>query len=260
MQNVLNALRVLEEVSVRQPVGVSELARSLDMPKSSVQRAVQTLHRAGWLRPSGTEVTRWALTTRALEVGRRGIGELSLRDAALPIMQDLRDRTTETIHLNVYDEVAHRATLIERLETPKPVRITLPLGSDSPLPASSNGKAILACHPREEVDKLLDEGLVRYTDATIMDMDALQAELDTIRARGFAVNRGEWRTDIAAVAAAIVDDDGRPLGSMSISTPYDRMPDDLVSVYGEMVREAARKVSNALGYFPRRAVNERSSA
>jgi len=250
MQNVLNALRVIEEVATRQPVGVSELSRVLVMPKSSVQRAVRTLHEAGWLRPAGDQLTRWALTTRVLEVGRRAIGDLTLRGAAIPIMEELRERTGETVHLNAYDAVAKRDVLIERLETPKPIRITLPLGSSSPLPASANGKAILACHSPEEVDKLLSDGLLRYTDATILDMAELRAELEVVRSRGFATNRGEWRADIAAVGAAILGERGAPIGSMSISTPYDRMPEELSPVYGEMVREAARKVSNSLGHFP----------
>ncbi|MEV1178630.1 helix-turn-helix domain-containing protein, partial [Nonomuraea sp. NPDC049784] len=47
MQNVLNALRVLEEVAIRQPAGVGELARVLGLPKSTVQRSLRTLHDAG---------------------------------------------------------------------------------------------------------------------------------------------------------------------------------------------------------------------
>lgn len=74
MQSVLNALRVLEEVAARQPVGVADLARALDLPKSSAQRALRTLDTAGWIRPAGGEVTRWVLTTKALQVGRRATG------------------------------------------------------------------------------------------------------------------------------------------------------------------------------------------
>jgi IclR family acetate operon transcriptional repressor len=248
MQNVLNALRVLEEVAIRQPVGVSELSRALGMPKTSVQRAAQTLRAAGWLSPTGREPTRWVLTTRAFEVGRRAVGDLNLRSAALPVMEALRERTGETIHLNAYDEVTRRAILIERMETAKTVRVTLPLGNSSPLPASANGKAILACHPDSEIEDLLADGLVRYTEATIMDMAVLREELERVRARGYATNKGEWRDDIAAVAAAIIDERNRPVGSMSVSTPYGRMPDELLPVYGELVRQAAAEVSRALGH------------
>jgi IclR family acetate operon transcriptional repressor len=162
MRNVLNTLRVLEEVATRQPVGVGELARVLDMPKSSVQRALHTLNSAGWIRPATGEITRWAVTTKALDVGRHASGDLGLRDAAMPVMEDLRRRTEETIHLTVPE--GGKVVLIERLETSKPVRISMALGHALPLHASANGKAVLANSPAEAITRLLAEGLPRYTD------------------------------------------------------------------------------------------------
>lgn len=248
MKSVLNALRVLEEVAVRQPVGVSELARVLELPKSSVQRALQTLNAAGWLRPAGGEYTRWALTTKPLHVGRHAAGELSLRDAAVPVMEELRQQTEETIHLMVPE--GDKVVLIERLETPKPVRIIIPLGGSAPLHGSSNGKAVLANSPAEEIERLLSEGLPRYTDTTIVDRDGLLAELAETRTCGYAVNKGEWRSDIAAVAAAITGANGLPIASISISTPINRMPGELRPAYGLLVRKAARRISDALGNAP----------
>lgn len=244
MQNVVNTLRVLEEVGARQPAGVSELARALDLPKSSVQRALRTLAAAGWIRPVGAEITRWALTTKALHVGRQAAGDLSLRDAAVPVMEELRKKTEETVHLMVPE--GNMTVLIERLETPKPVRIVIPLGGSSPIHASANGKAVLAASPREEVEEILRGGLTRYTDSTIVDPDELRAELAAVRSCGYATNKAEWRDDIAAVAAAIPGGEGRPLGSLSISTPVNRMPDHLVPEYGTLVCDAAGRVSAVL--------------
>lgn len=244
MQNVVNALWVLEEVATRQPVGVSELARSLQLPKTSVQRCLQALSTAGWIRPVGSEVRRWALTSKALHVGRHAAGDLSLRDAATPIMEELRRRTEETIHLMVPE--GNDTVLIERLETPKPVRIIIPLGGSSPIHASANGKAVLAASGSDEVERVIAEGLLRYTDTTIIDPDELRAELGVIREHGYATNKGEWRDDIAAVAAAIRGGEGRPVASLSISTPINRMPDELRPEYGSLVREAVRRISAVL--------------
>lgn len=244
MQNVVNALRVLEEVAARQPVGVSELARGLGLPKSSVQRALRTLAEAGWIRPVGNEITRWEVTSKALHVGRHATGDLSLRDAAVPVMEELRRETEETIHLMIPER--DRTVLIERLETPKPVRIIIPLGGSSPIHASANGKAVLAASPQEDVQRLLSEGLTRYTDTTIVEPGELLAELTEIRARGYATNKGEWRADIAAVAAAIPGQDGRPVASLSISTPVNRMPDELRPEYGALVRTAVQRISDVL--------------
>jgi IclR family transcriptional regulator, acetate operon repressor len=244
VQNVANALRVLEEVATRQPAGVSELARTLGLPKSSVQRALRTLHTCGWIRPAPGGVTRWILTSKVLRVSWQAAGEITLRDAAIPVMEELRRRTQETIHLGVPE--GPNMVLIERLETPKPVRIVLPLGSTSPIHASANGKAVLAATPAEEVERLLSDGLPRYTDTTIVEPHELRAELAEIRKQGYATNHGEWRADIAAVGAAILGREGHPIASLSISTPNNRMPADLQPVYGALVRDAARRISTAL--------------
>jgi IclR family acetate operon transcriptional repressor len=245
MQNVLNTLRVLEEVAARQPAGVAELARVTGIPKSSVQRALRTLQTAGWIRPAGGGITRWAVTTKALYVGRNAAGDLSLRDVAVPVMEDLRRRIDETVHLAIPE--GDRVVLIERLETSKPVRIVLALGTSLPLHASAQGKAVLAAGPAAMVEQLLAGGLPQHTDTTITDPAELRAELEKIRERGYSTNGGEWRSDVSAVAAAVVDDTGRPVASISINVPTSRMAQESRSAYGALVREAAAAIGAALG-------------
>ncbi|MEV0439529.1 IclR family transcriptional regulator [Streptomyces spectabilis] len=246
MQNVLNTLRVLEELATRQPVGVAELARAMDLPKSTVQRALGTLRTAGWIRQTGTPPTRWTLTTKALLVGRQATGELGLRDVAVPVMEELRRATDETVHLAVPE--GERVVLVERLETTQPVRIVLPLGQHLSGHASANGKAILAARTPEAVERYVADGLTRFTEATIDDPEALRAELRAIRARGYALNEGEWRADVAAVAAAILGPDGTPAASMSINLPAGRGDRKRLEDLGVHVRAAAREISTALGY------------
>jgi IclR family transcriptional regulator, acetate operon repressor len=245
LRNVLNTLRVLEEVASRQPIGVGELARVLDMPKSSVQRALVTLHTAGWIRPAAGEVTRWVITTRALTVGGRASGDLDLRGAALPIMEDLRRHTEETIHLTVPEE--GKMVLIERLETDKPVRTNMALGHALPMHASANGKAVLANSSPEVIRQLPSGELPRYTDTTITDPDELRAELAAIRERGFAVNHGEWRSDVGSVAAAVMGGHEKPIASLSVNIPIGRLTQESEAVFGAAVSEAASSLSARLG-------------
>jgi DNA-binding IclR family transcriptional regulator len=246
MRTVLSAFRVLEEVAYAQPAGVGELSRKLRMPKTTVQRALHTLWSAGWICPDGTETTRWVLTTRALHIGQRAIADISVRDAALPIMHELRKETGETAHLMVLE--GNRAVLIERVETEHAIRAVIPLGSAVPLHGSSNGKAMLAYRPREEVRAIVGDRLERYTDRTIVDWDEFLAELSRVRKRGFATNVGEWRTDITAVASPIFDHEGRTEASISVSAPGSRMPKQLRVSYGALITEAAQRVSATLGY------------
>jgi IclR family acetate operon transcriptional repressor len=245
MQSVLNALRVLEEVAARQPIGVADLARALDIPKSSTQRALITLQTAGWIRQVGGGSTDWVVTAKARHVGRHASGELSLRDVAVPAMEELRRRTDETIHLTVPENLDHMV-LIERLETSKPVRIFMQLGMNLPLHASANGKAVLAASPESAVEEYIAAGLPRFTGTTIDDPDRLRAELGTIRTRGYAANSGEWRSDVSAVAAAVIGDAGLPVASISVNMPTSRMTAELAAEYGVLVRATAAQVSATL--------------
>ncbi|MEU9207617.1 IclR family transcriptional regulator [Streptomyces sp. NPDC048415] len=248
MRAVLNTLRVLEEVATRQPIGVGELARVLQMPKSSVQRSLTTLHEAGWIRPARGEITRWVVTTKALDVGRHASGDLGLRDAAVPLMEDLRRRTEETIHLTVPED--DKMVLIERLETAKPVRTSMALGHALPLHASANGKAVLANSSPEVIERLLAKGLPRYTDTTITDPDRLLAELDQVRAQGYATNSGEWRSDVGSVAAVVMGGVEEPVASLSVNIPMSRLTDESQGFFGDMVSEAAKTLTARLGYMP----------
>ncbi|MEU6641525.1 IclR family transcriptional regulator [Saccharomonospora sp. NPDC046836] len=245
MRTVLSAFRVLEEVAYAQPVGVGELARRLSLPKSTVQRSLRTLWTAGWICPDGAETTRWVLTTRALHIGQRAIADISVRDAAAAIMHELRRETGETAHLMVRQ--GDRAVLIERVETDHPIRAVIALGSAVPLHGSSNGKAMLAWLPAEQVQDILGERLERYTGNTIVDWAEFFAELELVRTRGYASNVGEWRTDITAVASPIFDHEGQPVASISVSAPASRMPEELRGSYGKLVIEAAQRISATLG-------------
>lgn len=244
MQSVTNALRVLEEVALRQPIGVGELSRRLGMPKTSVQRALVTLHDAGWLRPGGTELRRWYLTGKALSVGRHSSPELGLREAALPTMNRLRDQTGETIHLSVRD--GDGMFLVERVDSPNAVRTFNPLGANAPLHASASGKAVLALLPDTELERLLEVGLERYTPATTVAPGELRAELAAIRERGYAVNFGEWRADVTGVGRAIADVDGQPYAAVNVSAPASRTSEEDINRYGKLVINAAMEIEARL--------------
>ena len=245
MESVKTALRVLELIAQSGSSGVSDLARALDEPKSTVQRNLVTLHEAGWIRPTEPGLRRrWMLTTKVLMVARQLQLAPYIRDAALPVMDRLRTRTGETIHLVLRE--GERAVLIERLDSPQPLRTVRPLGASAPLHLNSNGKAILANLPEPEQAAYLARPLEALTPKSISDPVALGLELERTRKRGYAVNDGELDPHIRAVAAPIRSAAGQVFASLSISCPAQRLPDTLIDAYGEMVRAAGAEISVAI--------------
>ncbi|MFI7121759.1 IclR family transcriptional regulator [Amycolatopsis sp. NPDC049868] len=242
--SVISAIKVLEAVGESQPVGLSELARLVGFPKSTVQRTLRTLEEVGWCRTDDT--ARWRLTYRAFAVGNQARDAGGLRERALPILHELQLETGETIHLAASD--GRELVLLERLDTAHSLRAFLPLGYRIPLNASATGQAYLAACTDLAVDAYLDGGVLEQrTRRTIVDPDALRARLTEIRARGWSLNQEGLSDGIVAIGAAILDTDGRPLGAVSVSGPTVRMTEAVFDAHGSAVAEAARRISRGLG-------------
>lgn len=242
--SVVSAFRVLEAVANLQPVGLSDLTREVGLPKSTVQRCLLTLQEIGWLRPSPMRPPRWSLTYRAFSVGSRAGDHQSMRETALPFLNELQLSTTETIHLTAPD--GRELVLIERLDTPHPLRAFLPLGTRIPLHASATGLAFLAASTDEFVADYLASELTARTDLTITDPDVLQETIEKIRSRGYSVNDQGLSTGITALGAAIVNAQGEPIGALSISGPSSRMTHDKFDELGTAVHDAALRIRAAL--------------
>ena len=246
MQSVQRSLRVLAAVADRAPIGVADLARELDLPKSTVQRSLVTLAEEGWLEPVPGEYTRWALGAAARRIGRAGARETTLREAALRPMQALRDATNETIHLAVPDGLAWMV-LIERMDSTQPVRTFHELGTRTPAHCTSTGLSVLAHLPDDEVEALFALPLEVYSPTTVVDPVELRNEFARIRRSGYAVNLRRYRPQVAAVGAAILDRSGTPVAGICISMPDSRFQRSEVKRWGALVADTARAIGEGLG-------------
>ncbi|WP_194273598.1 IclR family transcriptional regulator [Rhodococcus erythropolis] len=240
-QTVLTALRVLDEVARRQPVGVSQLAKSMDMPKSTMQRILRALEAADWIRQAEGRSGGWILTTKPIDISRYVTADVGLREHSRSAMAALRDETGESVHLAVRE--GSEVVVVEVEESSSPVRIYWPAGTRSACHASANGKAILAQLSSDEIASVLGRDLTGFTSATITEVDRLHQELGLVRSRGYALAEGELREDIASIAAAIIGPSGRPLGSISVFLPRLRLSADGIHELGDKTRAAADSIS-----------------
>jgi IclR family acetate operon transcriptional repressor len=247
VRSVLTGLRVLERLSEPGPVGVSELARELELPKSSVQRMLRTLQEGGWITEVHDPATRWMLTPKMFQLGQRHRAGSDIRTIALPVMEQLRDETRETIHLAALK--GDSVFVLECLDSPQPVRAHVSPGMMIPLLASANGHALLSTWSDEEVREFISRGLTEYTAFTITSADTVASVIREARRRGYAVNDQQWREGVHAVAAPVVVA-GVGVAGIGISTPINRMSPDLEAKYGAMVVEAARAIAHGLGETP----------
>jgi IclR family acetate operon transcriptional repressor len=249
-RSVLQAFRVMELIAELQPVGVSELARRASLPKSTVQRSLQTLAAAGYIysvgrqRGNDTSPTRWSLSLRSFEVGSRAVEALNLRDLVLPEMEELLVTTNEGVHLNVLE--GRGVVALERLEPMRAVRAHGERGVHRPAHAAATGKAILSVSSDDVVAAFLAEPLEPLTDRTITDPAEFRRELERVRDRGFAICEREANVDVAAIAVPLPVVDGSPLGALGISLPWHRSSHDELHRLGGLLIAARDRIAAKL--------------
>ncbi|MDO0937336.1 IclR family transcriptional regulator [Streptomyces sp. DG2A-72] len=245
MKSVTRSLRILEAVAQHQPVTVGELTKLFGLPKSTVQRTLVTLAEAGWLRANRKDTTRWEIGARVLAVRPAALQGSSLFAAAREPMIRLRDAVNETIHLSVPDAL-QCVVVVDRVDCDHPVRTFHTIGDTSPLHATAVGRSILAHLPKQDVEELITQGLDRFSDTTPADPDELRAELDRIRADGYAINRNQYRPGVCALAAPVLDESGTPLAAVAISMPDSRYDEDRAPEWGSLVTDTAAEISGRL--------------
>jgi len=243
--SVVHAARIIEAVADEGgPVGVNELARRVGLDPSSVSRLVRTLelHR---LLEREAATNRVTLGIGLVTLASGVLHDLDVRRAAGPELDRLSVDTRETINLGVWD--LDSALIVDHRTGLEPIAALGWVGRRDPAHATSLGKALLAFQPDAVQQAILDGPLTGFTDTTITSAEGLAEVLAEIRTRGYAVNRGELRADLYAVAAPVFGLGDRIAAAIGVAGPGNRFTEPRIRELAGPVREAALVVSRALG-------------
>jgi len=244
IQVLERAMRLLSSFDHDHPeMGVTDLARELDLPKPTVYRILSTLESGGFVQQNTNG--KYHLGFRLAELGLLALDEISLRREALPYLRQLIEECQETVDLAVYE--GGEIVYLEVMESPQPVKIAARAGRRLPAHCTASGKAYLAYASDEVVAEALSHGMECYTPSTIDDPETFLEELRLVRERGYSVSEEEYEVGIKAVAAPVMGRDGQPVAVIAIAGPAYRLPVERVAELGEAVRRAAQGLSEHLG-------------
>jgi DNA-binding IclR family transcriptional regulator len=246
IQSIERAVSILNAFSPEDPeLGVTELAERLGLHKSTVHRFMVNLDAAG-LVERNPRTGRYRLGLRIFELGGLVMQQMNLWDEALPFLEGLVHDTGETGHLAVLD--GGEAIYIERVEARRALRVPSAIGRGYPAHATNLGKVLLADLPRERVEQIVAErGLAAYTPHTITDLQRLEAELERIRALGYAIDNEEYDEGLRCIGAPVRDHSGYVVAALGIGGPVTRITPDRVDELADLVMTAARGLSRRLG-------------
>ncbi|TDD35612.1 IclR family transcriptional regulator [Actinomadura sp. KC06] len=201
-------------------LGVTEIADALGLSKPAVHRILTSLRSRGLLRLD-EETRRYALGLTAMRLGLAYLDHIDVRRLAAPDLVALSGQTRETATLSV--RAGAQRVYVDQVTPDREVIMSVSLGVPFPLHAGASSKAFLAFLPGPEIDECLAAGrLSRLTDRTVVDRDALRAELAAIRRRGYARSFAERQSGAASVAAPVFDHHGVPAAVVSVCGPVER--------------------------------------
>jgi len=244
LQTIDRALDVLCAFTTRDELGVSELARILDLPKSAIHRAIETLTARGFLEQSVNR--RYRLGLKVLELGNVCRLRMELVNVSQPILRDLSVQANCNSHLAKLDGL--EVVDLLRTEYPAPLRIARSPMLRRPAHCTALGKALLAYGDPRLIDEVVAAGLPRLTQYTITKPERFRAELQRIRKRGYAVDNEEFYAGRRCLAAPVFDESGQAVAAISITNMITEITEDRVDGFARMVVESARRISAHFGY------------
>jgi DNA-binding IclR family transcriptional regulator len=239
------ATALLDHLAAAGAATPARLAELTGEPRSTVYRLLASLQDLELVEPGPRRGT-YILGLKLFRLGSTVMSRFDERQAALPVMERINEELGETTFLCV--RRGYEAVCIERIDGSRVNLLALGLGGSLPLHAGAVTRAILAFEPREFWDEYVEHhGVEVFTPKTPASREALFAELEATRERGYALSDEDVTPGIAALGAPIFDHSGRVRAGLSLggvrSTLFGHESRAL-----EMLLEGASAISRTLGY------------
>lgn len=219
---------------------ITEIARRSGLHIATASRLVDELGRFGWLQRD--EDRRVRIGVRMWEVVSRASPTLSLREAAMPVMEDLHAIVGQHIQLGVME--GDEVLFVERLTAPGSVINITRVAGRLPLHASSSGLLLLAYAPSAQQERILGQPLEVFTEKTISTPSQLRGALAEVRRQGYAFLPGHIHPDATGIAVPVKDPAGRVVAALAIVVPNDADARSRIAV----LQAASAAVSRAMEY------------
>ncbi|MBW2064509.1 MAG: IclR family transcriptional regulator [Deltaproteobacteria bacterium] len=242
--SVKRAFDILKAISgSRNGLGISEIARKLAMAKSSVHGITFALEELGAVRRD-PHTKKFVTGPTLIELGRLAYSQIDLKDVARPIMEELMEKTDETVFLGILN--GEHITILDIVESRKELKITSPRGTTIPILAGATGKVVLASMDEGKALEIIrSKGLPRYTEKSITDPEKYIQAIKTARQNGYAIDDEEYLMGVRAVAAPI-EGEGDMISTIYVVGFKAAMDERKM---GQLIREtknAARLIGNKI--------------
>jgi DNA-binding IclR family transcriptional regulator len=243
VQSVDRIFNIIEKIAgYRQGVGISELAREVGLPKSTVHRTVTALVANNYL--SKDEATdKYKLGYRFIAIAGSYAAKLDLREVAGPYLRDMVVKLNVTGHIAV--KQGDYAVYIEKILPHTYACTYSQIGKTIELYCSALGKSLLLGLQEKELIEYYRRLLPRKFTPNTLDIMGLQRELTEARKTLITRDNAEHEEGVYCIATPIFDSYGKVLGAISISShEISLLTDENARA---MILESAKMISRQYG-------------
>jgi IclR family transcriptional regulator, pca regulon regulatory protein len=246
VRSLERGIAVIQVFSRERPaLTLSDVARLTGMTRATARRILLTLEKLGHVRSDGRL---FSLTPRVLSLGWAYLASLNLPELAMPLMEDLVERTKESCSMATLDPPD--IVYVARVPTRRIMTVTLGVGARLPAHATSMGRVLLAALPDAELERFLElTPLERFTDNTITDPAALRDAVLETREQGWALVDQELELGLRSVAAPVTGPSRCAIAAVNVSAAAQRVSiDEFRKRFLPDLVETAAAISAAAGH------------
>lgn len=246
VQAVQRAVQILRELATTGPrLGVTELAERLGVAKPTVHALLRTLEAEG-LVCQDRDSSKYQLGPNLVSLGNAYLDTQELRTRSLTWADQLATRTGEAVWVAVL--TGDHVLVVHHAFRPRGAVQILEVGASIPWNTCALGKAVAAFAAPADRRELLAGGLAVLTGASVTDPEKLAAELEEVRATGYAIEDQESAIGDAGIASPVFDRSGEVVGAIGIVGAVERvLAESARQELAVAVRETARSLSRDLG-------------
>jgi IclR family transcriptional regulator, KDG regulon repressor len=247
LQSVQKGLQILKLFTIEKSVwGLTEIANTLLLSKSTASRLVSDLVAEGFLQKEGRK---YSLGFSLLSISGVVTSHLEIHRESKDILKKLVADLGETAHIAILE--GKEITYVHKMECVNPVPLLSSIGKKNPVTCTSAGKVLLAFQKKQYiVDSILDEGLPRMGPNSSTDPEQLKRQLSQIKKQGYAICLDEMHENVVSIAAPVMDYTDEVVAAVTLVGTRERIDDSKINRFTEWIIEAANEISNRLGYIP----------
>jgi len=246
--SIAKAFYLLDYFKADKPAwGVRELAKETGANKSTTYRMLATLESLGVLHKDKVS-EKYSLGLKLFELGNRVAIQQALVSQTHPVLETVAAEITETVHLGILKE--RQVFMIDKIESPKGLKLNSVIGAFSPAYCTGLGKILLAFSNPTVLKKNLKKiTLEAHTEFTITKKAAFKKELSEIKIKGYAIDRQEQELGLICVAVPVYNQDNKVVAALSAAGPAIRFQEEKVEAYVAVLKKGADAIQQRIGNF-----------